>query len=94
MTLVAKHGLLLTVPVVPVIIIAELPRTQLVTQKDEYIYATVKPRGFGFIDDVEFYLPDDEQVIHFRSAARSGHYDFGVNRKQIEKIKKLFNQRN
>ena len=75
-------------------IIAELPRTQIVTQKDEYIHATVKSRGFGFIDDVEFYLPNDEPVIHFCSAARSGYYDFGVNRKRMKKVKELFNQRN
>jgi len=35
---------------------------------------------------VEFVLDDSARVIHFRSASRTGYYDFGVNRKRMQEI--------
>ena len=37
-----------------------------------------------FKDDVEFYLPDGEGTIHFRSASRLGTSDLGKNRERME----------
>jgi uncharacterized protein (DUF1499 family) len=39
------------------------------------------------VDDVEFRFDEATHTIHFRSAARSGHYDFGVNRKRMEDLR-------
>lgn len=64
--------------------------SQVVLAEENYIHAIFKSGFFKFIDDLELYFPEDKKVIHFRSAARSGYSDFGVNRKRIEKIKEKF----
>jgi uncharacterized protein (DUF1499 family) len=58
-----------------------------VEQTDNYIRAQSKSRIFKFIDDLEFYFPTDEQVIHLRSASRVGESDLGVNRRRLEQIR-------
>jgi uncharacterized protein (DUF1499 family) len=63
------------------------PRTEVVEETDNYIHALAKSRIFKFIDDVEFYFPEDENVIHFRSASRVGESDLGVNRRRMEQIR-------
>lgn len=65
-------------------------RVTLVTNEPEVLKAEVKSLIFRFIDDVEFTLVAEQEVIHVRSSSRSGYYDFGVNRRRIEKIRKLF----
>lgn len=62
---------------------------RIVTQTDQYLHVEFRSKIMGFVDDVEFYLPGTG-VIHVRSASRVGYYDFGVNRKRLEKIRKMF----
>lgn len=71
-------------------IILDFPRADIISQTDEYIHATFTSKFFRFIDDIECYLPKNKKVIHFRSASRSGFYDFGVNKNRINSIKKTF----
>ncbi len=66
-------------------------RTKLIALKDNYIRAEFSSAVFGFVDDVEFYFPE-EPLIHVRSASRIGKSDFGVNRKRIELIRKKIGQ--
>ncbi len=68
-------------------VLSVVPRTEVVEQTDNYIHALSKSRVFKFVDDVEFYLPTDESVIHLRSASRIGDSDFGVNRRRMEQIR-------
>jgi uncharacterized protein (DUF1499 family) len=68
-------------------VLTVVPRTQVVEQNDSYIHALSKSRIFGFVDDVEFYLPTNENVIHVRSASRLGDSDLGVNRRRVEQIR-------
>lgn len=68
-------------------VLTVVPRTSTIEESDDYIYATSKSRIFGFVDDVEFYFPKDENVIHVRSASRVGDSDLGVNRRRIEQIR-------
>jgi uncharacterized protein (DUF1499 family) len=68
-------------------VLTVVPRTQVVEQTDNYIHALSKSRIFKFVDDVEFYLPPDESVIHMRSASRIGDSDLGVNRRRLEQIR-------
>lgn len=62
-------------------------RTKIITLEESYIRAEFSSAVFGFVDDVEFYFPQ-ESFIHVRSASRKGKSDFGVNRKRIELIRK------
>jgi uncharacterized protein (DUF1499 family) len=68
-------------------VLTVVPRTEVVETTDNYIHALSKSRIFGFIDDVEFYFPENENVIHLRSAARTGDSDLGVNRRRLEQIR-------
>jgi len=67
-------------------IIESMPRTNIVMIKPQYIHAEFRSMIFRFVDDVEFLFDDGEEVIHFRSASRTGYSDFGVNRKRMQKI--------
>lgn len=68
-------------------IIENTPRTRIVEVRPDYLYAEYTSRLMGYVDDVEFYLPPDEKVIHVRSASRLGYSDLGANRKRIEDIR-------
>ncbi|MEH1987779.1 DUF1499 domain-containing protein [Nostoc sp.] len=69
-------------------IIESLPRTKIITEsQDYYLYAEFKSALLGFVDDVEFYLDRNANIIHVRSASRLGQSDLGVNRQRIETIR-------
>ncbi|BAZ09735.1 hypothetical protein NIES4071_15450 [Calothrix sp. NIES-4071] len=68
-------------------VLTVVPRTEVVEQTDNYIHALSKSRIFHFVDDVEFYFPENENVIHIRSASRVGESDLGVNRRRMEQIR-------
>ncbi len=71
-------------------VLAALPRCDLRTVRDDYIHALCRSRVFGFIDDLEFHLPGDVPEIRFRSAARTGYYDFGANHARLRAISRSF----
>jgi uncharacterized protein (DUF1499 family) len=73
-------------------ILRSMKRCEVVEQTDDYIHAVCTSAVFKFADDVEFLFDDEKRVIHFRSAARTGYYDFGVNRKRIEGIRSEFRE--
>jgi uncharacterized protein (DUF1499 family) len=64
-----------------------VPRTKTIEQTPNYIHAESTSRIFKFVDDLEFYFPSNEKVIHVRSAARVGESDLGVNRTRLEQIR-------
>jgi uncharacterized protein (DUF1499 family) len=71
-------------------VISVMPRATIIGQDDNYLHAEFRSRMFGFVDDVEFFLDDSRKLIHFRSAARLGQGDLGVNKKRmIELSEKL-----
>lgn len=71
-------------------IIDSLKRIKIITDTENYIHIEFRTALFRFVDDMEFYFDDSEKLIHFRSAARLGYSDMGVNRKRMENITKLF----
>jgi uncharacterized protein (DUF1499 family) len=64
-----------------------MPRTTIVEEKENYLYAEFRTRLLGYVDDVELFF--DGQVLHVRSCSRLGRRDFGVNRKRVEELRKL-----
>lgn len=72
--------------------VAAMPRTKVLTDQEQYIHATFTSLVFRFVDDVEFVIDDEAKMIHFRSAARVGYGDMGVNRKRMEEIRTRFMQ--
>jgi len=64
-----------------------MPRTTIVEQKENYLYAEFRSRLLGYVDDVEFFF--DGQALQVRSCSRLGRRDFGVNRKRVEALRML-----
>ncbi len=71
-------------------VVERQPRTKTVTVTDQYLHVQFTSLMLRFVDDVEFLLDPATQVIHFRSASRTGHSDLGVNRRRMEKIRSEF----
>jgi len=71
-------------------IIKQIDNADIIKATSRYLYAQFTSRIMGFVDDVEFYLAPQEQVIHVRSASRVGKSDLGVNRRRIESIREQF----
>jgi len=68
-------------------VVENMERTTIIEENDHYLYAEFKTKLMGFVDDVEFYKDDSNQVVHIRSASRLGQSDLGVNRKRVETIR-------
>lgn len=68
-------------------VLSVVPRTEVIEQTDDYIHTESTSRIFKFVDDAEFYFPENEKVIQVRSASRVGESDLGVNRRRIEQIR-------
>ena len=66
---------------------------KILKREPTYLWASFTSSFFGFVDDVELRLESGEHFMHIRSGARTGYFDFRVNRKRVEKIRKLFNER-
>ncbi|BAB72960.1 DUF1499 domain-containing protein [Anabaena sp. FACHB-709] len=75
-------------------VIQSLPRTKIISESPDYLYAEFQSALLGFVDDVEFYLDRNANVIQVRSASRLGQSDLGVNRKRIETIRAKFGEAN
>ena len=54
------------------------------------LLAEVRSQIFGFVDDVKFVLLPEQGTIQVRSSARTGYSDLGVNRRRIERIRRVF----
>ena len=58
-----------------------------VIQDGMRIHAEFTSRIFGFVDDLDLIIDSQQNTVHVRSASRAGHYDFGVNRRRVEKLR-------
>lgn len=74
-------------------IIKSSERARVVSDTDNYIHAEFKSRLFRFTDDVEFLIDDKTKTVHIRSASRVGYSDMGVNRKRMENLRRIFNEK-
>lgn len=68
-------------------VIESMERTTIIEQKEDYLYAEFQTKLMGYVDDVEFYLDKNENVIQVRSASRLGKSDLGLNRQRVEQIR-------
>jgi uncharacterized protein (DUF1499 family) len=62
-------------------------------EHDGYLWATFTTRLFRFVDDVEFRMVSSDGIIHVRSGSKKGYSDLGVNRRRVEKLRTIFNQK-
>jgi uncharacterized protein (DUF1499 family) len=66
-----------------------MARATIVRSTDAYVHAEFRSAVFGFMDDVEFRF-GPPGAIQVRSASRTGHSDFGVNRERVETLRARF----
>lgn len=71
-------------------ILRGLPRITIVQRETGYLRVEFRSLVFRFTDDAEFSFDDAARLIHFRSGARTGYSDFGVNRARMGKIAAAF----
>lgn len=64
-----------------------MPRTQIVTARRDRLHAVCRTR-LGFRDDLEFRWCPSDGVAHVRSTSRVGLFDFGVNRRRVERVRR------
>ena len=74
-------------------VIRSLPRMRLVEEDETYLHYEATSLLLRFVDDVEFLFDDEAKTIHFRSVSRTGYGDLGVNRKRMEQVRALVEQR-
>jgi uncharacterized protein (DUF1499 family) len=71
-------------------IVTGMPRSEIVAERPGFLAVEFRSRLFGFVDDAEFVLDGAKGEIHFRSGARTGAYDFGVNRSRMKRMARAF----
>jgi uncharacterized protein (DUF1499 family) len=69
--------------------VANLPRTAIIAETDDYLHAECRSRFFGFVDDLELHVRPADKLIAVRSASRLGYSDLGVNRERVENLRAL-----
>ncbi len=73
-----------------ILVLRDMKRCTIIKADPGYIHAEFRSALFGFVDDVNFIFDDDERRVHFRSASRTGYYDFGANRKRMKEISERY----
>lgn len=62
-------------------------RTRIETATESYLHAVCRTRFLKFRDNLEFRYSAAEHVVHVLSASRWGIFDFGVNRRRVERVR-------
>lgn len=78
-----------------VAVLLSRPEARIVRQTRAYLHVEFERRLFGIIglvDDTEFLLDAEAQVIHLRAASRLGFLDFDANRSRIEELRVAFDE--
>jgi uncharacterized protein (DUF1499 family) len=73
--------------------VGSLPRTKIVSADNRNIHAECRSMIFRFVDDLMLHLTPSNNIIHIRSASRTGYSDFGVNRRRVENLRKILRQK-
>jgi uncharacterized protein (DUF1499 family) len=74
-------------------VLNSMKRSRLVKVSNDYIRAEFTSAIMRFVDDVEFRFDEQHGILHVKSASRKGYYDLGVNRRRVEEIRRLFDER-
>lgn len=67
-------------------------RTVITNETGDTLHAQATSLVFRFVDDIDAILDTEARLIHIRSASRTGHGDFGVNRKRVEMLRSQLQQ--
>jgi len=73
--------------------VRDLPGARVVSNSADYLHAECTSSLFGFVDDLELHLRPAEGIIAIRCASSLGYSDFGVNRRRVEKLRAVLQQK-
>ena len=73
-------------------ILSNLPGLQIEYSDDQRIEAVCETALFRFKDDLALILDSSNRCIQVRSCSRIGYYDFGANRRRVERIRRQLQQ--
>lgn len=62
------------------------PHAYLVAREARYLRFEIV-HSTTAVDDLEFFFPSQDNVVHFRSARRDGSFDFLLNRRRMDRIR-------
>lgn len=71
-------------------LVSATPDVTVAQTRADYLRAEATTRWLRFVDDVEWWRDDANDMIHVRSASRWGQKDFGANRQRIEAWRAAF----
>lgn len=71
-------------------ILRDWPRVTVYHGGVDYMHAEFRSPVLRMVNDVEFYFPMYEPIIHFRSSSRVGIWDFGRNRRRMTLLGERF----
>lgn len=60
---------------------------KILENNENFLKVAFYSKFFKFVDIADFEINPEKKIINVKSAAQTGWYDFGVNRKRIEKIR-------
>jgi len=63
---------------------------EIIEETDTYIYIVFTTSKMKYKDDLEFYISEDEGLVHYRSSSRIGYSDMGLNRERYNAIAKAY----
>jgi uncharacterized protein (DUF1499 family) len=72
--------------------LASQSRTVITYETGDTLHAQATSLVFRFVDDIDVMLDTEARLIDIRSASRTGHSDFGVNRKRVEMLRAQLQQ--
>jgi len=59
---------------------------EIMDETANYLYVIFTTPLMKYRDDVEFYLDETTQKVHFRSSSRAGYSDMGLNKKRYHAL--------
>ena len=62
------------------------------SETSDTLHAQATGLVFRFVDDIDVIVDREAGLIYVRSASRTGHSDFGVNRKRVEMLRTQLQQ--
>jgi len=72
--------------------LASQSRTVITSETSDTLHAQATSLVFRFVDDIDVIVDREAGLIYVRSASRTGHSDFGVNRKRVEMLRTQLQQ--
>ncbi len=69
--------------------VSGLKGARIVERTESYLHAECSSPVLGFIDDLQLQLRPAEGLIAVRSASRTGYWDLGVNRRRVERLRRV-----